>query len=224
MQATLAYVLEGSLRLLHPMMPFITEELWQRVPRPASRKASVAFGPYPTPDEKTASRSLEVEAWMETLQGVVSAARTVRSEHDIDKKAEVPVRIRSGNPEVVAFLRGHAEAIRLLVKTAGDPVFEAPGGARDQGTTVSMVASAHGPIEVLVTLKGLVDPKDELARIERELKKLEKDLGALEKKLASPGFVDRAPPEVVEESRKQRATMLDAKARLEDSRKLVEEL
>jgi valyl-tRNA synthetase len=223
-QATLAYVLEGSMRLLHPLMPFITEELWQRVPKPASRKASVAFGPYPTADDESASRSTEIEAWMETLQAVVSAARTVRSEHDIDKKAEVPMRVRSGNPEVVAFLRGHAEAIRLLVKTAGDPVFEAPGSARDQGTAVSVVAGAHGPIEVLVTLKGLVDPKDELARIERELKKLEKDLGALEKKLASPGFVDRAPPDVVEESRKQRATMIDAKGRLEESRKLVEEL
>ena len=223
-QATLAYVLEGSLRLMHPLMPFITEELWQRVPRPASRKASVAFGPYPTPDEEKGLRSVDVEAWMETLQAVVSAARTVRSEHDIDKKAEVPVRVRSGNPDVVAFLRGHAEAIRMLAKTAGDPVFEAPGAARDKGTTVSVVAGAHGPIEVLVTLKGLVDPKDELARIERELKKLEKDLGALEKKLASPGFVDRAPPELVEESRKQRSTMIDAKGRLEESRKLVEEL
>jgi valyl-tRNA synthetase len=223
-QATLAYVLEGSLRLMHPLMPFITEELWQRVPRPASRRASVAFGPYPTPDEEKGLRSVDVEAWMETLQAVVSAARTVRSEHDIDKKAEVPVRVRSGNPDVVAFLRGHAEAIRMLAKTAGDPVFEAPGAARDKGTTVSVVAGAHGPIEVLVTLKGLVDPKDELARIERELKKLEKDLGALEKKLASPGFVDRAPPELVEESRKQRSTMIDAKGRLEESRKLVEEL
>jgi valyl-tRNA synthetase len=222
--ATLAYVLEGSLRLMHPLMPFITEELWQRVPRPESRKASVAFGPYPTPAEEKGLVAPDIEAWMETLQGVVSAARTVRSEHDIDKKAEVPVRIRSGNPEVVAFLRGHAEALRLLVRTAGDPVFEAPGTPRDKGTTVSVVASTHGPIEVLVTLKGLVDPTDELARVERELKKLEKDLGALEKKLGSPGFVDRAPPEVVEESRKQRATMIDAKARLEESRKLADEL
>jgi valyl-tRNA synthetase len=89
---------------------------------------------------------------------------------------------------------------------------------------VSVVAGSHGSIEVLVTLKGLVEPRDELTRIERELKKLEKDLGALEKKLASPGFVDRAPPDVVEESRKQRATMIDAKGRLEESRKLVEEL
>jgi valyl-tRNA synthetase len=223
-QATLAYVLEGSLRLMHPLMPFITEELWQRVPKPESRKASVAFGPYPTEGGEKDARSVDVERWMETLQGVISAARTVRSEHDIDKKAEVPVRFRSGRPEVVAFLRGHSEGIRLLVRTAGDPVFEAPGGPRDPGTVVSVVASAHGPIEVLVTLKGLVDPGHERTRIERELKKLEKDLGALEKKLASAGFVDRAPPEVVEESRRQLTTMVDARARLEESRKLVEEL
>jgi valyl-tRNA synthetase len=223
-QATLAYVLEGSLRLMHPLMPFITEELWQRVPRPASRKVSVAFGPFPTRDDEKGSRDADVEAWMETLQGVISAARTVRSEHDIDKKAEVPLHVRSASPEVVAFLRAHHEAIRLLVKTAGEPRFEAPGSERDRGTTVSVVAGTHGPIEVLVTLKGLVDPDDERTRIERELKKLEKDLAALEKKLASAGFVDRAPPEVVEEARKQRATMMEARGRLEESRKLVEEL
>jgi valyl-tRNA synthetase len=224
-RATLAYVLEGSLRLMHPLVPFITEELWQRVPRPAARKASLAFGPYPTHEDERAALRPDVHAWMETLQGVVSAARTVRSEHDIDKKAEVPVRIRSSNSEVLTFLRQQgAEAIRLLARTAGAPVFEASGGARDRGTAVSVVASAHGPIEVLVTLKGLVDPKDELARIERELKKLEKDLGALEKKLASAGFVDRAPAEVVSDARTQRATMIDARTRLEESRKRVDEL
>jgi valyl-tRNA synthetase len=223
-RTTLAYVLEGSLRLMHPLMPFITEELWQRVPRPASRGVSVAFGPYPTHEDEAGARSAEVEAWMETLQAVVSAARTVRSEHDVDKKAEVPVRVCSESPEVRAFLFAHRAAIRLLVKTAGDPVLEAPGGERDKGTAVSMVASAHGPIEVRVTLKGLVDPADERARVERELKKLEKDLAALEKKLASPGFVDRAPPEVVEEARRQRTTMVDARARLEEAQKLAEEL
>jgi valyl-tRNA synthetase len=223
-RATLAYVLEGSLRLMHPLIPFITEELWQRVPRPATRKASVAFGPYPTHDDEKGARRPDVEAWMETLQAVISAARTVRSEHDIDKKAEAAVRIRSSRPDVLSFLRAQGEAVRLLARTAGDPLFEAPGGARDPGTTVSVVASAHGPVEVLVTLKGLVDPKDEIARIERELKKLEKDLGALEKKLASPGFVHRAPPDVVLDARQQRATMIDAMARLEESRKLVDEL
>jgi valyl-tRNA synthetase len=223
-QATLAYVLEGSLRLMHPMMPFITEELWQRVPRPASRKVSVALGPYPTPELEKGARGAEVEAEMDLLQQVISAVRTVRSEHDIDKKADVPVRVRSQDPQVLAFLREHAEAIRGLVKSAGAPVFEGTGGPRESGTTTSVVAASRGSIEVLVGLKGLVTRDDELGRIDRETKRIDKDLASLDKKLGSPGFVDRAPPEVVEEARKQRAGLVDARARLGEARRLAEEL
>jgi valyl-tRNA synthetase len=158
------------------------------------------------------------------LQTVTSAARTLRSEHDIDKKIDVPLRVRSASPEVLSFLRDHAEALRLLVKTKGDPQFEAPGSAREQGTTVSVVPSAHGPIEVLVTLKGLVDPGEERSRIDRELKKLEKELGAIEKKLSAPSFVDRAPKEVVDEANAQRRGLLDAMEQLAGARRLADEL
>ncbi|MCL2450105.1 MAG: class I tRNA ligase family protein, partial [Polyangiaceae bacterium] len=223
-QTTLAYVLEGSLRLMHPLMPFVTEELWQRLPRPRSRRASIAFGPFPTPDENGAERDPEVDAWMNLLQGVVSAARSVRSEHDVDHKADVPLRVRSASPEVLAFLRGHAASIRFVVKTSGEPAFEAPGGPRDAGTTASVVPSEHGPIEVLVGLKGLVSPDEEKARIDRELRKIDKELTIIDKKLGAPGFVDRAPPEVVEETKTQRRSLEEAKARLEASRKLVDEL
>jgi valyl-tRNA synthetase len=221
---TLAFVLEGSLRLMHPLMPFITEELWQRVPRPAGRKPSVAFGPYPGLDDDGAALDARVEAEMTMLQDVISAARTVRSEHDIDKKAEVPVAVRSANAEVLSTLRARAAAVQLLVKTRGTPVFEPTGGPREAGTTVSMVPTPHGPIEVLVGLKGLVEKDAELARIERELKKVDKDLAALDKKLSSPGFVDRAPPEVVEEARKQRENLVEARKRLEEARVLAAEL
>jgi len=223
-RATLAYVLEGSLRLMHPLMPFITEELWQRLPRPASRKASLAFGPFPTRDDERGSLDPATDAWMGLLQEVVSAGRTIRSEHELEKWAEVPFAVRSASPEVLAFLRGHSEAIRTLVRTKGDLVFEAPGGPREPGTTVSMVASSQGPIEVLVLLKGLVTEDAEIARIDRNLKKIDKDLAALDKKLGSPGFVDRAPKEVVEEARQQRASLVEAKARLEAARKLAKEL
>src|SRR4029077_5071507 len=108
------------------------------------------------------------------LQGVISAARTVRSEHTIKNEYEMPVRVRSNRPEVLAFLRGHAESIRVLVRTRGDPAFETAGGAREPGTTMSVVPSPRGSIEVLVALKGLVDPAAERARIEREQKKIEK--------------------------------------------------
>jgi valyl-tRNA synthetase len=221
---TLAYVVEGSLRLLHPLVPFISEELWQRLPRPRSRQASIAFGPYPTGEDERPARDIEIETRMEILQAVISAARTVRSEHDIDKRAEVPMRVRSDSPAVLGSVRENAESIAVLVKTRGEPVFEATGGAREPGTIVSVVASPRGSIEVFVGLKGLVDPQAEAARIERELKRIDKELAALEKKLGAPGFVDRAPKEVVDEARSQREALLDSKARLEAGRELVKEL
>ncbi len=223
-RATLAYVLEGALRLLHPLMPFVTEELWQRVPKPRSRKVSVAFGPYPTREAESPSIDAEAESRMALLQQVISAGRTIRSEHEIDSKDLVPMGVRSASPEALSFLGAHAEAIRLLVRTKGDPVLGPPGAPREPGTTVSVVPSAQGPIEVLVLLKGLVDPEHERARIEREMKKIDKDIAALEKKLASPGFVDRAPKEVVEESKQQLASLVEARQRLEAARKLAEEL
>jgi len=223
-QETLAFVLEGSLRIMHPLMPFVTEELWQRVPRPLSRKPSVAFGPYPSTRGGDGARDPEVEAWMETLKHVISAGRTVRSEHDIDKKAGVPLRIRSENRDVLAFLREHREAIGLLVKTAGDPLFESPSEERHKGAVVSVVASERGPIEVVVGLRGLVSRDGELARVDRELKKIDKELEAVEKKLSSSGFVDRAPKEIVGEAMEQRLALLAARQRLEAARKLAEEL
>ncbi len=223
-RATLAYVLEGSLRLLHPLMPFITEELWQRVPRPASRKVSLAFGPFPTKDDERASLDPATDLWMDLLKEVISAGRTIRSEHDLDSKDEILVAVRSESPEVLSFLRGHADAIRSLLRTQGPPVFEATGGPRAPGTAVGMVASSQGPIEVLVPLKGLVTADAEKARIDRNLKKIGKDLGALEKKLGAPGFVDRAPKEVVDEARQQREALVEAKARLEAARDLAKEL
>jgi valyl-tRNA synthetase len=223
-RATLAYVLEGSLRLLHPLMPFITEELWQRVKRPASRKVSIAFGPFPTKDDERASVDAATDAWMDLLKEVISAGRTIRSEHDLDNKVEILVAIRSESPDVLVFLRSHAEAIGTLLKTQGPPMFEATGGARAPGTAVGMVASAQGAIEVLVPLKGLVTAEAERERIARNLKKIDKDLAALEKKLGSPGFVDRAPKEVVDEARQQRQALIESKARLEAALELAKEL
>ncbi len=221
---TLAYVLEGSLRLMHPLMPFVTEELWQRVPRPQSRGVSIALGPYPTKVGEHPSRHLDTEAWMDLLKEVVSAARTIRSEHDIDKKAEVTMLVRSESGEVLDFLNDQVEGIRLLVKTRDRPLLQPLGAPREPGTTLSVVSSAHGPIEVLVVLKGLVDRVHEEARIDREIKKIDRDLAALEKKLASPGFADRAPKELVDEAHAQRSSLREAKQRLEAARKLLDEL
>jgi valyl-tRNA synthetase len=220
-RAVLAHVLETSLRLLHPLMPYITEELWQRTPRPASRRKSIAFGPYPQVsdgiDDDQALREMEI------FKAVVSAARTIRSEHEIDPKADVPLSLRSDGEAARALLEGRLASIGLLVKSKA-PSVEKLGGPRVAGTTTSIVPSAHGPIEVHVGLKGLVTKSKELARIERELKGIDKDLTAIEKKVSSKNFLERAPKEVIEETNALKAQLLDARVRLEESRKLADEL
>jgi valyl-tRNA synthetase len=125
---------------------------------------------------------------------------------------------------VLAFLGGHVDTLRVLLNTRGAPVLEPPGGPREPGTTGSVVPSAHGPIEVLVSLKGLVSGESEAARIDRGIKKIDKEVAVIDKKLGSPGFVDRAPPEVVAEAKAQREALVEARARLEAARKLIDEL
>jgi valyl-tRNA synthetase len=231
-RATLAFVLEGSLRLMHPLMPFITEELWQRVPKPKSSKVSVAFGPFP--DERdvrlTTGTRAHVERDIAVVQSVVSGIRAVRSEHEVHPAARVRVTIRADNPDALGVLRAHVATISSFIKSQGEPELSiwhgggGPEGSREPGTAESVVPTQMGTIHALVVLKGLVDASTERARVDRELKKAQKELSAIDKKLASPGFVERAPKEVVEESQAQRLTLVRTIERLEAAKKLADEL
>jgi valyl-tRNA synthetase len=221
-KATLAHVLETSLRALHPLMPYVTEELWQRVPRPAGAPKSVALAAYPTKNDAHVDAAIEKR--MGLLQSVIGAARTIRSEHSVHPAAEVAVHVRVDDDATRAWLEERAGVVRFLVKTKGAPVFEKTGGAREPGTTVSVVPTEVGSVEVLVGLKGLVTADEERARIDRELKRLDKEIGVIDKKLSSKGFVDRAPKEVVEEAQAQRKALVEARARVEEARGLVSEL
>jgi valyl-tRNA synthetase len=214
----LAYVLEGTLRALHPFIPFITEELWQRLPRPATRPISIALARYP--DAASARRDNPGERDMAVLQGVIGAARSIRSEHEVHPGAEIALVLRADDERVVELLKREQRAIRTLVKTAGEPLIEARGGARPRGSVMSLASD----VEVIVPLKGLVEAEKERARVERELKKTEKDIAALEKKLGLPSFAEKAPPEVVAEARRTLNELKRKKTGLEEARSLSEEL
>ncbi len=222
-QATLAYVLEASLRALHPLVPYVTEELWQRVPKPASRPVTIALSPYPVPGADGRIDDV-IEREVDCLQQAISAARTIRSEYEVHPSLQIPVTFRAESQEVRELLVRNEFAIRELVDVAGDLNVTASDGAAPPACVAQIVSTQLGVIEVLVGLKGLVTREKELARIERELKKIDKEVATLDKKLSSKGFVDRAPKEVVEEAQQQRAGMVDARARLEASRKLADEL
>jgi valyl-tRNA synthetase len=209
----LAHVLETALRALHPYVPFVTEELWQRLPRPAARPVSVALAPYPTAADGRLDERVEHD--MATLMAAIGAARTVRSEHEVHPTAKVPLELRAADENVRALLESQSSLVAFLVGTEGAPRVAAPGGERPRGTLVSVA----GDVEVLVGLAGLVEPKKEQERIERGVKKLDKDIAVLEKRLASDNFVKNAPPDVVAEARalleqlrRQRERLIEAKA------------
>ncbi|MEJ7730662.1 MAG: hypothetical protein WKG00_15770, partial [Polyangiaceae bacterium] len=147
-------------------------------------------------------------------------ARTMRSEHEIKPQDEVPLTLRSDDARITDLLGREAVSIRTLVKTAGDATVEKRGGARPRGAVMNIAADT----EVLVSLRGLVDPAKEGARVEREIKRAEKDIVALEKKLSLPSFADKAPPEVVAESRAMLEEIRRRKVSLEEARGLAAEL
>jgi valyl-tRNA synthetase len=222
-RSTLIFVLESSLRLLHPFVPFITEELWQRLPETSRQtKPSIALCRYPDPSDMNADAAVEAE--IATLQAIIVAARTIRSEHEVHPGAEAPIEVRSDSEAAVAFIKARVRAIKTLVRTSGEPTFATSGAPHVAGSTTSVVPTSKGTIEVVVGLKGLVTPDKERARIEREMKKIDKDLAAIDKKLSSPSFVDKAPREVIEEAHAQKKAMFEARARLDAARSLAEEL
>jgi len=214
----LAHVLEASLRLLHPFIPFITEELWQKVPRPKGHGLSLAVASFPT--SATGTKDELAEREMATLQAVIGAARTIRSEHDLHWSAELEVQLRCDDPAKRALLERESLAFCTLVKTKGAPSVTARGAARPAGAVMSAAQS----VDVLVSLIGLVDGAKEAERVEREIKKAEKDRAALEKKLALPSFADKAPKEVVEEAKAQLIELTRRRESLEEARGIAQEL
>jgi valyl-tRNA synthetase len=197
-------VLDDTLRLLHPFMPFLTEELWQSLPHEGE---TIMLAPYPE------GRRADVDALalrdMARLQEVVTALRNLRAETGIDPKQRIPVRLECGDAATRRLLADVAPLVASLARTEDVRIAE-PGG--DRGGCA--VAEAGG-VTVLVPLHGVLDVEAEKARLHQARGKLEKDLAGLESRLQNPSFVERAKPEVVAEARTRHEELLDRRARLD---------
>ena len=212
-QRTLVEVLETTLRLLHPFMPFISEELWQRLPHtgdsvPAPAR-SIMIAPFPKASRK--ARDPEAERLMAPLLDVVSAIRTIRSESRISPAVELAVTVRPASPAVATSLVSSAGIIGGLARAA---ITVAADGARPASSAMATTPSG----DVLVRLEGVVDFDAERQRLRKEIEKARKEIAFLEGKLGRPEFVERAPAEVVERERarltEQRETERKLAARL----------
>jgi valyl-tRNA synthetase len=206
---TLAHTLETALRALHPMMPFITEEIWQRVPKSGGWPESIMVAPYPHADRE-GRRDETTEREMQVLQAVVVAARTIRAEHEIPRSTELPLTLRTDDESARALLERERFAVTTLCQAR---MTVEPGGQEDIPPRTA-VSVAEG-VTVLVPLEGLVDFDKERERLSRELKKVEKDLAGVDKKLQNEGFLSKAPAEVVDKERQRKTALEDKKSQLE---------
>jgi valyl-tRNA synthetase len=190
-RATLAYVLDASLRLLHPVIPFLTEELWQRIPRAYAAEKSIALAGYPSKDENPKDESAERE--MADLQLHVSGPRKVRTEYRVPFSQALSVRY-ADTPRTREILEKHRWAIEVLVKTSDIELGDPPDGYNK-----SVIADDTSTLQFGVGLKGIIDPVKEQDRITKELGRNEKELAAVRKTLGSPGFLERAPKEAIDQ-------------------------
>lgn len=211
---TLVRVLETVLRLAHPIMPFITEEIWQRIAPLAGKSGdTIMLQPYPVP---AAGREDEhAIADLEWLKDVIIAVRNIRGEMNISPAKKIPVLLRGQNADEQRRMTENRQFLSSLAKLESLDWFE--------GSDAPMSATQLvGDTEVLVPMAGLIDTAAEMARLDRELGRLDKEIARLQGKLGNEKFTARAPADVVEKEQEKLRDAQNNQRRLSEQRAAIE--
>ena len=200
------YLLEQSMRLLHPIMPFITEELWQRLPH---RGESVSLATFPPGATGTDAEAEEVERQMEWVIELITKLRNIRSTFQLSPSTPLTVRIAPSAPAVAAVIEEMGSHIQRLARMERIEIVETLGETRQAARAVLGVG------EIAVPLGGLIDFEKERARLGKELGRMQAERDGLEKRLSNPDFLARAAAEVVTTSQERAAELEDQMVRLQ---------
>ncbi|MBU0553464.1 valine--tRNA ligase [Myxococcota bacterium] len=211
-QWTLVKVLDTALRLLHPIIPFASEEIWARLPLGEGRPEALMIAAYPKAEGVIDPRA---EAEVERLMEIIKAIRNVRGELNIPLGKALDVTLR-GDEAQRAEVAAHVELIKRLARVEALEI-NAP---RPKGAAMQLAADW----EVFVPLAGLIDFNEELARLDKALQKNQKALIQVQRKLGNAGFLAKAPDEVVAEQRQREADLLADQAKLAASQARIKAL
>jgi valyl-tRNA synthetase len=205
----LVYVFDICLRLLHPMMPFVTERLWWQLPRDTAgdtvSSLMLADWPMSIEDEDGGDVCGKSVHTFETLQGIVKAIRNARAEYNVEqgKKISCTIVIKKNSGDRAALRDNIAEEIAsviMLARLAPDDVnviIEEEESDNEGGEEVLRLVAENG-VEIVLPVSSMIDKEKEIARLTKQGEKLSKDIEKLEGRLNSPGFADKAPAAVVE--------------------------
>ncbi len=224
-QYVLWTVLEHLLRLLHPLMPFITEEIWQTLPKGdrcslrgsgGDWQPSIMLAPYPQPREDW--QFAEAASRMEQVMEVISAIRTIRGEMEVPPSREITVMLSTGSQQAQDLACLFESKIKSMARVGQLTI--GPNLPKPEDASVQPA----GEFQVFVPLKGLVDVAEEEKRLLKEIAKLDKEIELFSKKLENPSFVDRAPADIVAKEKAKLADVTAKKAVLEESLEKIKKL
>jgi valyl-tRNA synthetase len=214
---TLIRVLEGILRLAHPIMPFITEEIWQRVaPLAGVQGKTIMLQPYPA--LTLSDLDLDAIEEMNWVMAVITGVRNIRGEMDISPGKPLPLLVQDGSAMDKKYLDAQRHYLAALARAESISWIEKGQEAPESATALI------GHMKVLIPLGSLIDKQAELERLGKEMDKLEKELSKAKTKLANPDFVARAPKNVVEQENQRVQQFETALTNLSRQRSKVEAL
>ncbi len=210
-RSILAYVFDSTLKLLHPFMPFVTEEIWQKTPHIGE---SITISKWPEVDNSLTNREAEVE--MKLLVDIIRAVRNIRSEVNTPLSKKVTLHIKAKDDVTLtrltknkAYIERFCNPSELVIATTASTIEK------------TMTATVTGA-ELSLPLEGLIDLDKEIERLEKELDKLNKEVERVDKKLNNPGFVAKAPEHVLNEEKKKQQDYIEkrdaVKARIDELR------
>ncbi|OUR76821.1 valine--tRNA ligase [Marinomonas sp. 42_23_T18] len=214
---TLVRVLESFLRLAHPMMPFLTEEIWQKIaPMAGVEGETVMIAAYPQAEDAKLDEAAEAD--VEWIKNVIVGIRNIRGEMDIAPSKALNILMRNGSEQDQQRLQSNMNFLQKLAKLESVTWLNA-------GDEVPMSATALvGDMEVLVPMAGLIDKDAELARLQKEIDKASKDLQRIQGKLGNESFVAKAPVAVVDKEKAKLADLTLMVAKLNEQKASIESL
>jgi len=202
-QNILVYVLGNCLRLLHPFMPFITEEIHSKLPGTSGSIMEDSF-----PEYKENNVDLEAEKKFSTVINVIDCVRNVRGEMNLNPGLNLDLLIRTKHDHEVEILKCNTKYINSLAR-----VNLIKSGSTVKKPRVS-ISSVCDEMDIFIPLEGKINFTEEKKRVEKELKKIEKDIIVLNKKLSNKNFIDKAPSEVIERDSQRKKFLSEKQARL----------
>lgn len=211
----LVYILDTSMRLLHPYMPYVTEQLWHHLPRSPKTDGMVAhslmLADWPQMDDVSLVKDEEAVATFECFQALTRSIRNARAEYNVEQGKKISATIVASG-KLREAIEAELKSLVMLAKLDPDQVAVVESGS-DEAKAIAAADSAQlvvqDGVEAYLPLAGLVDVEKETQRLQKQSEKLAKEIEKLAKRLQAKGFVDKAKPEIVEKARAELAELED---------------